>query len=43
MNTLRFCRVLMLYPIFAADSFWSFVEILQTASRVTLNAQPEAA
>jgi hypothetical protein len=38
MNTLRSCRVLILYPIFAADSFWSFVESL-----VALNAQPEAA
>jgi hypothetical protein len=38
MNTLRSCRVLMLYLIFAADPFWSFAESL-----VALNAQPEAA
>ena len=26
MNTPRRCNVLMLYPLFVADSFWSFAE-----------------
>jgi hypothetical protein len=26
MNTPRSCKVLMLYPIFAADSLWSLAE-----------------